>query len=192
VGSGFDTLGEAANGLSNQAAFSAGAWALALVFLASAVPKLRKPELAAMAMVDFGVITKPRPIAGTALGAGEVALALALSLAACGGSTVIRVVPVALAAGALWVFSVLILRSLRSSDRFECFCFGEGGEISGATLARTSAMAVVASVFAVAAPSVPSGVPGAEAALLSLIVAASVLGVTALLSTLPTIREVTS
>src|ERR671916_2138292 len=53
-------------------------WILAIIFVWSGVAKLRRPTLAAMAMMDFGVLRRVRPRLGSALGAAELLLALFL------------------------------------------------------------------------------------------------------------------
>jgi hypothetical protein len=125
-------------------------WVLAIVFAWSAIAKLQRPTLAAMAMVDFGVLRRVRPYLGSALGAAELSLALLLATGA------LRAVFLPIAAALLWLFVLLIAKSLRSGKRFACFCFGEAdSQLSGLTLVRTAALALLASVVAVAPP--PAG-----------------------------------
>lgn len=142
------------------------AWFLAALFAISGVAKVRRPALAAMAMVDFGVMRRVRPELGRLLGIGELALAVALPLAP---------MPAA-AAAVLWVFSILIAQALLSGAAFPCFCFGETDQgLSGMTLARTAALALAATILAWAAP-VRNVVFGDES-LLQMVVAGAVLGV---------------
>jgi hypothetical protein len=120
-------------------------WVLAIVFAWSGIAKLRQPILAAMAMVDFGVLRRVRAPLGSALGAAELSLALVLATGA------LRTVFLAIAAALLWLFTLLIAKSLRSGKRFACFCFGEAdSELSRLTLVRTATLALLASVLAVA------------------------------------------
>jgi hypothetical protein len=188
---GFDTLGRGiGNGfdaLQGESFFGTVSFLLALVFVFSAVPKLRKPQLAALAMVDFGVASRARPALGLALGLAELLLAVALGAAAVTTTTASRAIPVVIAAGVLWAFAALIGRALRRADRFSCFCFGsEEAAISSRTLLRTAALAVVATLLAAAAfASVDS--TGLRLELLELTTAAAVLGTVVVLIRLPTI-----
>lgn len=120
---------------------------LALVFAWSGVVKLRRPALAAMAMVDFGATRRVRPRLGFALGAGELVLALALVLGGPASQLTLAVTAVL-----LWVFTLFVARSLWSGERFACFCFGDvGSELSNRTLIRTASLALLASVLALGA-----------------------------------------
>jgi hypothetical protein len=116
---------------------SVATWFLATIFAISGVTKLRRPALAAMAMVDFGVLRRFQPAFGRALGVAEISLALALAIAPRPS--------VSVAAVLLWGFALLIVRSLVAGDRFPCFCFGEtDATISAWSLARTTALALLA------------------------------------------------
>lgn len=118
------------------------AWILAAVFVMSGVAKLRRPALAAMAMVDFAVVRDVRPALGWMLGAVEVALAIALPIVPSRVATVATVL--------LWLFVLLIGRSLVGGASFACFCFGDGDSpLSHWTLVRSGALAVAATVLAV-------------------------------------------
>jgi hypothetical protein len=158
------------------AGYGIAVWVLAIIFAWSGISKLRQPILAAMAMVDFGVLRRVRPYLGSALGAAELSLALLLAT----GTLPNLFLPVA--AALLWVFVLLIAKSLWSGKQFACFCFGEAdSELSRLTLVRTAALALLASVVAVASP--PKGThPGfgstyaLQAASAAAIVGAIVLG----------------
>ena len=131
------------------AGYGIAAWVLTIVFAWSGIAKLRQPILAAMAMVDFGVLRRVRPPLGSALGAAELSLALVLATGA------LRTVFLPIAAALLWLFTLLIAKSLRSGKRFACFCFGEAdSELSLLTLVRTATLALLASVLAVAPRSI--------------------------------------
>lgn len=178
--------------LNAQGVFGSLALALALVFVISAVPKLRKPELAALAIVDFGVGRHPRPAAGIALGIAELALAVSLGIAAAAAADWARIVPALLVAGVLWVFVFLIARALRSSESFACFCFGSSeAAISKLTLIRTLGLACLGTLLAMAAPGISGSSPSASTWLLELVIAASAVGTVALLVSYPKILEVT-
>jgi hypothetical protein len=174
--------------LASQALFGCLALLLALVFVASAVPKLRKPELTALAIVDFGVTRQAHRWAGLGLGIAESVLAIALAASAA-VTTPARAVPAACAALLLWVFVWLIARALTQPERFSCQCFGSSEPVSAATLIRTVVLAVGATLLFVSAfGSVTS--PAVEQWFLELAVAASILGVAALAIRLPDALEV--
>ena len=119
-------------------------WILAIVFVWSGVAKLRQPTLAAVAMVEFGVLRRVRPRLGSALGAAESLLALLL----IAGTLPALFLPVT--AGLLWLFVLLIAKSLLSGKDFACFCLGDSdSRLSRLTLVRTGALALLASVMAV-------------------------------------------
>jgi hypothetical protein len=119
-------------------------WILAIVFVWSGIAKLRQPTLAAVAMVDFGVLRRVRPRLGSALGAAELLLALLLIT----GTLPALFLPVT--AGLLWLFVLLIAKSLLSGKDFACFCLGDAdSRLSRLTLVRTGALALLASVMAV-------------------------------------------
>ena len=120
-------------------------WILAIVFVWSGIAKLRQPTLAAVAMMDFGVLRRVRPRLGSALGAAELLLALLLI------SGTLPAPSLLVAASLLWLFVLLIAKSLLSGKDFACFCFGDAGSrLSRLTLVRTGALALLASVLAVA------------------------------------------
>jgi Methylamine utilisation protein MauE len=119
-------------------------WILAIVFVWSGVAKLRQPILAAVAMMNFGVLRRVRPRLGSTLGAAELLLALLLIT----GTLPALFLPVT--AGLLWLFVLLIAKSLLSGKDFACFCFGDAdSRLSRLTLVRTGALALLASVMAI-------------------------------------------
>jgi hypothetical protein len=148
--SGFESAGALFAGLlrlvTAPAGYGVAVWVLAIIFVWSGVAKLRRPTLAAMAITDFGVLRRVRPRLGSALGGTEVLLALFLAT----GTLPMLFLPVT--AGLLWLFVLLIARSLWSGKDFACFCFGEAdSRLSRWTLIRTAALATLASLL-VAAP----------------------------------------
>lgn len=166
--------------------FGTSVWLLAGVFAWSGIPKLRRPVLAALAMAEFGVTDRPRRVQGVALGAVEALLSLSLVAAAVTESLVIRVLVLAAAALLLWLFVTLIGISLSRGRTFACFCFGDSeSKLSGATLLRTAALAVLASILVVAVFGRPDGVPAARVVLLQAESAAALLGIVALVGQLP-------
>ncbi len=121
-------------------------WTLGLLFVWSGSAKLRSPGRAAIAIVEFGVARTARRELGLLLGSGELVLGLALLF--------LPGLAVWATAGAflLWVFVVLIARSLAGGSRFDCFCLGEAdAPISAVTLLRTTALAASATVVALTA-----------------------------------------
>jgi hypothetical protein len=143
-------------------------WILAIIFVWSGLAKLRRPTLAAMAIVDFGVLRRVRPRLGSALGAAELLLALFLIT----GTLPAIFLPVT--AGLLWIFVLLISRNLWSGKDFACFCFGDAdSRLSRLTLIRTAALALLASVLT-AAPLTYAGF--SQAYLLQAITAAALVG----------------
>lgn len=141
--SAFSLLGGILRLLTEPPNYGISVWVLAVVFAWSGAVKLRQPALAAMAMVDFGVLRRVRPRLGAALGAAETLLAVSLAL--------LPTFTLPVAAGLLWLFVALIARSLLSGEEFACFCFGDAdSELSRLTLLRTGALALLASVLAFA------------------------------------------
>ena len=124
-----------------------GVLLLAGIFGLSGGAKLRRPALAAMAMVDFGIVRKVRPPLGAALGAAEGLLAGVLVVGAFAQAFLLA------ATILLSFFVVLIARQLLSGRTFPCFCLGDADALlSRWTLARTAALAVLAMLLTVLAP----------------------------------------
>jgi hypothetical protein len=122
-------------------------WFLVGVFGWSGFVKLRHPELAAMAMVDFRVLRQVHPILGSLLGIGEMSLAVLLALG------IVSQWVLLFTALLLWSFVVLIARGLWLGEKFACFCFGESdAQLSVWTLARTTLLALLASGLALTTP----------------------------------------
>jgi hypothetical protein len=130
--------------VTGPAGYGIAIWILAIIFVWSGLAKLRRPALAAMAMTDFGIIRRVRPGLGSALGAVELLLALALVT----GTLQFVILPVT--AGLLWFFVLLIARSLWLGKDFSCFCFGDAdSRLSRLTLLRTTALALLATALVV-------------------------------------------
>ncbi|MGI8644012.1 MAG: MauE/DoxX family redox-associated membrane protein [Thermomicrobiales bacterium] len=151
-------------------------WFLVAIFAVSGTVKVRRPWLAAMALVDFQIVRRPAPALGLALGAFELLVALGLAL--------VPAVAIFVAAPLLWFFTLLIARGLRNNEDFACFCFGESdGALSRWTLARTAALALLATVVAFGSPHIwrwAAGEPWLE-----LVAGASLFGIVVLLRQLP-------
>ncbi len=129
--------------LADPATSGIARWFLVAIFVVSGLAKVRHPALAALAMVDFGVARRVRPPLGLLVGLAELGLAAALALGIWAGPLVRPTAIVA--AGVLWLFALLIARSLRAGDRFACFCFGESDDrLSALTLVRTAGLAFLA------------------------------------------------
>jgi hypothetical protein len=166
--------------VTTPAGYGIGVWVLATVFVWSGIAKLRRPALAAMAIVDFGVLRRVRPRLGAALGAAELLLALFLA------TGTLPVVFLPAAAVLLWIFALLIARSLFAGEDFACFCFGDGdSRLSWATLARTVTLALLASVLTVAVPRTGTYADPSEAYVLQAVSAVALVGVIVLGSQLP-------
>ena len=132
-----------------------------------------------MTMVDFGIVSRVQPVFGWLLGLVELSLALAL---------ILQIFPrftLSLTALLLWFFAALIARSLWLDEAFACFCFGDAdSELSGWTLARTSALAILATIVALA--SVPANLQlSFQNSTLQATVAWSLLGTIVLVSYVP-------
>ncbi|WP_214316808.1 MauE/DoxX family redox-associated membrane protein [Nonomuraea sediminis] len=123
----------------------AGCGLLAALFVASGVPKIRRPFGLAIALVRFGVVSRVRPGLGRLLGAAEVLVGLAVLL----------VPRAALAALLLLVaFTAVIVRSLLAGQSVECACFGTGEMTSWVSVVRNVVLIGV-SVFVGLAPAAP-------------------------------------
>lgn len=101
-----DFVGQLRDLLSEPTVHGVGVWFLALTFAVSGIAKLRRPTLAAMAMVDFGVLRSVRTEFGLALGLGELLLALWLASHAAERASLF------VASALLWLFVFLITRQL--------------------------------------------------------------------------------
>lgn len=116
----------------------AAAWVVASVFIWSGVAKLHRPERAALALVDFGLLRRPVIGAGVALGVFEIALAFSVMTVHPVGSLI--------AVGVFFAFAVVVLRSLAAGRRFPCYCFGGSEEISAWSLFRALGLLALALV----------------------------------------------
>jgi hypothetical protein len=112
--------------------------ALAAMFVASGVPKLRRPFDSALAMVRFGVSQRIRPAAGRVLGAVEVLLGVALVASPSPRWPTLAGIVL------LVVFTTLVAVALARGRSFECACFGAGERISWATVGRNAVCIAVA------------------------------------------------
>lgn len=116
-----------------------GGWLVAGVLVWSGVAKLRRPHLAALALIDFGATRRFDVRFGIALAGLELMLAFGLALPA------IHELAIAASTVLFWVFSTAIYLNLRLGRRFACFCFGESdGQLSTKALARTTVLALLA------------------------------------------------
>lgn len=122
-------------------------WTLAAVFVLAGYAKIRRPQFAAVALADFGVIRSPRPWHGLALGYAEIALAVTIA-------TSPRPAMALAAAGmVLWVFAAALARRLQTGNTAPCFCFGDAEEpISRKSVIRTGTLALLATLAATLAP----------------------------------------
>lgn len=151
-----------------------GLWLLVGVFIWSGTVKVRQPALAALAMVDFRVVRRSRSGYGLALGVAELTLALGLVVLPRQAMTVASLL--------LWLFVFLIFRSLHAGERFACFCFGDGGgHLSSWTLARTTALALLATLIAIGT-SRPTALHRIDHTVLAMVSASALLGGITLIS----------
>ncbi len=157
--------------VSAPAGYGIAVWVLTIIFVWSGVVKLRRPTLAAMAITDFGVLRRVRPRLGSALGGTEVLLALFLVT----GTLPMLFLPVS--AGLLWLFVLLIARSLWSGKDFACFCFGDAdSKLSRWTLIRTAGLAGLASLLAFAQQPTGAYAGFTETYVLQAVAAAAIVG----------------
>lgn len=167
----------AASFLNSAPGVGAGRWAFAVMFLFSGSMKLKRPLLAAFAIVDFGLTKRARPVHGLTLGLIEVGLAIWL---ASGLGVTIGLMA---AAALLLSFTVLIAWALRRGGGFPCFCFGESdSSVSPKTLWRTGALTLCA--FALVPPS-SSFALTASASAPEFVVGTGLVGVLVLVSRVP-------
>lgn len=124
--------------LRSHPGYEAATLFLAGIFVWSGLAKLRRPGLAAMAIADFGLVARPRPWQGLGLGLFELGLGAAIVVGQA-MSLVLGLACITLAA-----FTALVLRSVRRSESFACFCFGGEEELSRATLARNLGLLALA------------------------------------------------
>lgn len=146
------------------------------VFVVSSVAKLRRPALAAMALVDFGVTRRVHPEFGVVLGGAE--LALALSLLAPWS----REPALPLTAVVLVFFTMLHAIRVRRAAGAPCFCFGAASVTSVRSLLGVLCLALVA-VSMTIVPPIAADVD-ADAFFVA-VPAAAVVGCLALLLALP-------
>lgn len=136
-----DLLHDAVTWIAGPTGFGLVTAFLAGIFLLSGALKLKNPLLTSMAIADFGIVGRIQPALGWSLGLVEFSLGLALGVA-FGFSVVV-------AATLLWLFVLLIARSLVTGRRFACYCFGDGHDLlSVRTLIRAILLAVLATTAA--------------------------------------------
>lgn len=166
-----------------------GVCLLALVFALSSIPKIRRPDLAALALVQFGITPRVRPTLGLLLGTGEGCLSVTLIASLFDNA----LLPVAGAAATVlcWVFVALIAVHLAAGRKFTCYCFGDTEDVLSVTmLARTTALAVLASTLLLGlSPTTPSDI---DALVLAAVSAASVVGSYVLASAVPRLFQATT
>lgn len=169
---GFQLLAESIlNLLIGPTSHGIGVWFLVCILTWSGIAKLRQPDLAAMAMVHFGVVRHFYPLFGKMLGIAEVLLAVVLGLGLRPSLFL------TLTSAMLWLFVLLIAHSLVSGKQFACSCFGSADSmLSGWTLIRTVALALLASMLIVTMRPVIDHQGLNELALLHAIAALSLLG----------------
>jgi Methylamine utilisation protein MauE len=112
---------------------------LVVVFAWSGPTKIARPFGAAVALTRFRLARHVRPDVAGAVGAGELALAVALLLDPTG------IWSTAAAAAVLAVFTAVVARAVRAGETFPCACFGnEQRPLSAATIVRNLALLAAA------------------------------------------------
>lgn len=133
---------------------------LAVVLVVAAITKLRDRRGTAEAAVHLGVPERAAPSTAALLPLAEAGCAVLLllpSTARVGGAA---------AAALFGVFTVLIVRTLRSGARPACHCFGQLSDepIGAGTVVRNVALVVVAGIVAIAGASSSSVAEAVEEA----------------------------
>jgi len=160
LGQGIDYLGTGFSQFPEGALRQVLVALLGFTLLWSGFAKVRSPAMTADAMANFGVVTHPSFRLAWGLAIGELVLALSLLIAPA-MSSMFLVVSAGLAGSLFLGFSVLIARTLRMDRRFDCACFGSGGEeLSRKSLTRASLLALMAWACALAGSSGPALVIG--------------------------------
>lgn len=117
--------------------------AVAVLFAAAGIYKLRHPLVAATSAVNFRVVRRPRRVAGLAIGGAETVTAMALVIPL----PTVAVAGCVLAAVFALAFAFVIARALRSGERFPCHCLpGSDDDMSAVTLWRALALATGAAI----------------------------------------------
>jgi hypothetical protein len=160
-------------------------WALAGTLLWSGSSKIRRPLLAATALMRFGLVKTAPRIYGQLLGVAELVLAALL---------VARVAPLfalATATALFTAFAILIGGRLRAGDTRPCYCFGSDAPLGSVALARATGLAIVAGVLSATAP---RWAPPPELGSIGWYAAGAgaLMGVAALVAALPTVMRLTS
>jgi Methylamine utilisation protein MauE len=152
---------------------------IGLVFAWSGTAKVKRPELVALAMVDFGVVRRPRVAYAWSLIVVELFLAAALITFPVGW------LPLLVAGLLFWAFTLLIGVALARGASFPCSCFGESETIlSWRSLVRSCLLAL-ATTGALAASLQAHGTLPWSFQLSEPVVAASLLGSASLIRWIP-------
>lgn len=152
---------------------------IALIFLWSGMSKLRRPAVAAMALVDFRVTRRVNQSLGKALGLLESSLGILILAAPLRLSFLVS-------AALLTLFSGLILRSLVNGEAFPCQCFGDTRHnISMSTFARTFGLACFGWILATASWKDQDRLFSPD--VLEFVTALGILGTIVLIATIPSL-----
>lgn len=115
---------------------------IGIVFIWSGVAKLRQPMLAAMAIMDFGLLSRVNRSIGSLAGIFELGLGVILVSGRLPLTTTIMAMTM------FGAFSLLIARSLRRGKNFACYCFGDSdAKLSRLTLFRSVALMLVSATI---------------------------------------------
>lgn len=117
---------------------------LAAVFAVSGLTKVSHPYQAALAIRNFRVLARVRPIAGRLTGAIELSAATAIIAGAHYWFSYTLMIAL------LMTFVFLISRSLARGDRFPCACFTARDQLSFHSLLRSVVLLAMAGYASVA------------------------------------------
>jgi len=117
---------------------------LAIVFVVSALAKVRDRDRVRQAAADLGVPSRLTALTATVLPLVEMALAISILTGATGQAAAIGALVL------LMTFTLLVVRSLAAGRRPACHCFGQlgGGPIGAGTVGRNGVLVLLALVAA--------------------------------------------
>jgi hypothetical protein len=145
--------------------------------------KVRRPQLAAFALRDFGVIAKARRGFGAALGIFELAVAFLLLTGWSGAA--LHQFAVLIAALTFSTFAVLTAYHHFRGHAFPCYCFGSRGELGLATVLRNIGLSLVG--WLAVLPGLPEVAP--PQLILAYVAGPCVLAISVLLARVPSIYK---
>lgn len=173
-------VSQAVDWLHRAHAPEAATFLVAAAFVLSGWAKTRRPLLAALAVVEFGVLKRASPVVGLTVGLAEIALGVALVLSAT------RVVAQGAAVLLLWTFVAILARQIILHRDAPCFCFGQADEaLTWSAVVRTGGLAVAVTYATLASLVTASASTSWTVLTLSVVSAVALLASYALMSQLP-------